>query len=831
MVDSTAGTHVFFSYARDDEPRIRPIVEALRQEGLSVYWDRNLEFGANWLQEINAYLDAAPAIVVAWTARSIQSPFVQAEAIKAFERKALVPIMLENVQPPAPFGVVQSAKFLDGFDSKSDEWRNFISRIRELDRTSGARLSATNLADSVRTARAASQEKIAALIDPLRRIAASTDVAQAEVDKSLGLVMQRLSRDDLFTIAVVGRMKVGKSTLLNALLGPNDTVKIEPLPAEDLPCTATLIKLRFAERPYCRPFFWDRATNAIGAAMGDWEFKDFHERARIYVHGNETNIFDSIAEFEVGWPSPLLRAGVTLMDSPGISENPTRTELTRAALAEVDAAIVVYRSEPFAGTDEIEFAQEVTERAGKVFTLINLRGDHTMPASPALENVARSRLSLNPQLTLEAQEVYFTHLKDGLRASYKHDNDLAAHSGLSKFQTRLARFLISERYVAHLLKALREVTPMAKSLSVTVDNLIVGATADADKLRTTIAECRADVVKIERKKTSIDALMRTSSEAVQAAALRSFEAKIGQIAYKLPERLDRMSLGMDGFLDKINAGTWQNSKWVKKTAEKINAIVREELEAWATADSSAPGLAQDLKPSMDTLVNSLQAQAEEIGEIIQGMHTRIARLNPALQSDDKIVGDMEMAASVLSGALLFGPLGIVGLGGWRGVVGAVGGTVAAGVGVGLVVGLLHLAFPPTAIITAIGALGALGGALFGSTVGLEKRLKDKAWQAVEPKLRAMAHDEQARAQVRSAIDAWFDQLRAKVAEGISRIIFIEQQNLSRLDELARASEGKALLIERLKAYQLEVREAVKGAEMLEREITRQAEQARASKAS
>ena len=153
--------------------------------------------------------------------------------------------------------------------------------------------------------------------------------------------------------------------MLNALLGASDSVTEAPLPVEDLPCTATLIKLRYSDDPYCRPYVWDKSRNAIGPALPDWDFREFHQKARIYQQGNETNIFDNIAEFEVGWPSALLRAGITLIDTPGISEAPERTDLTRAAIAKVDAAVVAYRTEPLAGTDEIAFAQEVTEKAGE----------------------------------------------------------------------------------------------------------------------------------------------------------------------------------------------------------------------------------------------------------------------------------------------------------------------------------------------------------------------------------------------------------------------------------------------------------------------------------
>ena len=270
---------------------------------------------------------------------------------------------------------------------------------------------------------------------------------------------------------------------------------------------------------------------------------------------------------------------------------------------------------------------------------------------------------------------------------------------------------------------------------------------------------------IERKKSAIETLVANTRAAAEMAAQRSFEAKIGAIAHEMPRRLEGLKLGIEGFWDKLGAGTIKNQKWVKATAERINAILREELETWAGADNDHEGLARDLKPSMDQMVSSLRDHVEDISDIVMRMRTRIAALDANLSSEGKIVGDIEMVASLISATLLGGPLGVVGLGGWRGVAGAVGGFVGASFAIGLVTGILHLAFPPTAIVTLVAAIGALGGAAWGSTVGLENRLKDKAWKEVEPKLRELAHDPKALSELRSSINNWFNEIRGNLPSG------------------------------------------------------------------
>ena len=814
---------VFLSYAREDLARVEPIVQALKAESFNVYWDRSLEYGANWLNEINAHLAAAPVIVAIWSPHSVKSSFVQAEALKGYERGILVPATLDDAEPPAPFGLVQSAFLGDGPDLQSESWRNFIVRIRALvekAKAEGAPMTASMLTDTVRSARQAAQIQIADIIKPIREAAADSKVGQSSAVEAIDQLMARLSRDDMFNIAVVGRMKGGKSTLLNALLGPAEGGQVEPLPAETDPCTATIIRLRYSDTPYCRPFSWDKQTDRPGPALPDWTFEEFHKNARIYQNGHETNIFDDIAEFEVGWPSSLLRAGVTLMDTPGISEKPERTRLTRAALVGVDAAIVVYRSEPFAGTDELEFAEEVTARTGKVFTLVNLRGDHTMPPSSALQNMARSRIGVPLHGELTDHDVFFAHFKDGLKASTKNDGSLSERSGLAPFQSRLAAFLLSERYVTHLLKSVREIFPIARTLENSISGLAAGASADVAELLSALKTSQEDLETIKRRRTNIDQVLEQTRRSAKEAALISFKSKVNEIANNMPARLEAVSLGLDKLGDKTVAGTIGNKKWVERTYKKIEFLMQSELEAWGASSAEKPGLANALKPTIDILEGALTREAHEIALTLEKMHERISKLDTSSSSQGSIVSDGETIASLVVGAIVLGPLGIAGVGGWRGVAGAVGGFVGGGFVAGLVTTLLGLAAGPAgwvALGTAL--LASLGGTIFGSTAGVEKRLKKTAWKELEPNWRNLAIKDEALGKVANAVDLWFDSIRADIAEGLGRLVAAEEQSLNRLAELAREQESKEQLIADLQKKLSDVRSGIARAEAFEQELS------------
>ena len=104
---------VFLSYARDDRPVAEALAEALTQRGVSVWWDRDMPAGEN----INAYIERmltdVRSVVVLWSRKSIGSRWVQAEADYAAEREMLIPILIDDCQPPLGFRQIHSAMLKD----------------------------------------------------------------------------------------------------------------------------------------------------------------------------------------------------------------------------------------------------------------------------------------------------------------------------------------------------------------------------------------------------------------------------------------------------------------------------------------------------------------------------------------------------------------------------------------------------------------------------------------------------------------------------------------------------------------------------------------------
>ncbi len=102
-------TDIFVSYAHEDELRVKPIIEELKQSGLSVFWDRSIPVGKTWHSHIEKTLLESRSVVVVWSRFSIISEWVIEEAEYAKGQQTLVPLLIDSVPPPFGFKRIQAA--------------------------------------------------------------------------------------------------------------------------------------------------------------------------------------------------------------------------------------------------------------------------------------------------------------------------------------------------------------------------------------------------------------------------------------------------------------------------------------------------------------------------------------------------------------------------------------------------------------------------------------------------------------------------------------------------------------------------------------------------
>lgn len=121
---------IFISYAGDDRQRVAVLAKALESAGYSVWWDRSIPTGVTFGAYIDQHLSEARCVIVAWSETSITSHWVTTEAGEARQRGILIPVLIDDVDPPLGFGLVQAAKLMDWKgDSHHPEWRRVLGTI------------------------------------------------------------------------------------------------------------------------------------------------------------------------------------------------------------------------------------------------------------------------------------------------------------------------------------------------------------------------------------------------------------------------------------------------------------------------------------------------------------------------------------------------------------------------------------------------------------------------------------------------------------------------------------------------------------------------------
>ncbi len=126
-------TDVFISYKSEDRARVKPLVDALVAEGLTVWWDLQIEGGVAWREKIRQQLDTAACVLVVWSTYSVgpAGHFVQDEASRARRRGVYLPIALDEVEPPLGFGQDQVLRLVNWRGARNDDhFRDVVSAAK-----------------------------------------------------------------------------------------------------------------------------------------------------------------------------------------------------------------------------------------------------------------------------------------------------------------------------------------------------------------------------------------------------------------------------------------------------------------------------------------------------------------------------------------------------------------------------------------------------------------------------------------------------------------------------------------------------------------------------
>ncbi len=281
-------------------------------------------------------------------------------------------------------------------------------------------------------------------------------------------VVSKNLREGVFRLLVLGDMKRGKSTFLNALIGER------LLPSDVNPCTAVLTILRYGAEKTVTVHFND------GKSPQQLDFDSFKHKYTIdpaeakRLEAEKKPAFPDVSHAVVEYPLPLLEKGIEIIDSPGLNDTEARNELSLGYVNNCHAILFVMRASQPCTLGERRYLENYIKGRGlSVFFLVNawdqvkealIDPDDEVELREAEERLHKVfKANLAEYCVVDGQDIYDERVFaiSSIQALRKRLKNPAANlqgTGFTEFMQALNIFLTRERAVAEL----RQVRTLAR---------------------------------------------------------------------------------------------------------------------------------------------------------------------------------------------------------------------------------------------------------------------------------------------------------------------------------------------------------------------------------
>ncbi len=645
-------------------------------------------------------------------------------------------------------------------------------------------------------ARAQAQNQTGAALSGLHTVAVALEMTEAA--NRLQQAQTALAQDT-FRLIMVGRFKTGKSTLMNALLGkPLHEVGelapgVGPMPTDDLPCTATLTSIYYADAPRVRVYRFD-------GKVEEWSLERYlRDSACRAIEEENEEFFGPIREFEIGFPVELCQSGVTMLDSPGVDDVPQRSEVTRQAVQNCDAAIVVYRSDVLAGQSERDFVSRYVEGAGaRVFTVINRWGARAVDDRfkafvwNRLVTEQRNGAKFTRDADFGAEGIYFVDSKSAQQAKMNDDDAGNEASGLAGLEDSLGAYLLNERHKLRLQKFARAGEAQAVLLEQQIAQRMKALDADERQLEAVYAQLEPQIAALRARADRLPSVFDRHREACHAALRASFADETARLETELPALLAARKLETLDTLAEVALSAVNRPKIIAEATQACRAIITDHVAAWSQNAPPLPGAQQALQVPLQALFSDVEAEVAQIQSDFDAINFKLT----GWQTETDASG--APAASPLT-ARLFDSLaapGAIAVGAdWKGTAGATAGALAGffgGVlGSVMAVALIGTAAPVAGLAVLIGVtMTAVAGGLSGGGAGMEKRVKDGVAHAMLQTLDRLPGE--ATEQLNAETDNVLLGLQSDVMARVSEVMAAQERGLLKIRGTNRRDRGEKI---------------------------------------
>lgn len=528
--------------------------------------------------------------------------------------------------------------------------------------------------------------------------------------QTLQQLRQKIS-SDTFKIMVMGNFKNGKSTFINALLGQ------EILPAYAVPTTAIINEIKYGEKPkavlhFLNPLpekMYDGIPEKALTHMRRFKMKDVPpiempvdeiEDFVVIPMGMEHKEAIKQSPFEkveLFWPLDLLKDGVEIVDSPGLNENPVRTQVTMEYLSKADAIIFVFSALAMGSAGEIAYIDDTLRKNGfgeqSLFCVVNRFDQLTSE-----KEQQRLRKFSDNLLAPYTKHVYYTSAYKGLMGQIQSNPAMLEESKIPAVETALADYLANERGRIKLATPARELIRVIRqdALETIIPQRRNALSTDLDVLKQRYSEAQPEIEKLKQQKDLItsrtEAFIANLLPDIRRSAVNYFNNLPGQIRVWVEEYEPETKVS--ALHPKRDAETLTD-ELVSFVQNKIDSETREWLSGPFT--NLVNDKVESLKDSLEGRLEEFFVSLDQVKVNVTGSHN--------IDTEDIPVWKRVVAAG---GGILIGDVGVAALGATTGLSSefAKGIALQLGAYIGLaILGILN----PFTIIAVIAASVIRGG--------------------------------------------------------------------------------------------------------------------------
>ncbi|MDY6807232.1 MAG: dynamin family protein [Cyanobacteriota bacterium] len=355
----------------------------------------------------------------------------------------------------------------------------------------------------------------------------------------IGIVSKNLWKG-VFRLVVLGDLKRGKSTFLNALIGEN------LLPSDVNPCTAILTVLRYGAEKKVTVYFTDENPPQ------ELDFKAFKKQYTIdpdeakKLQAENKLAFPNVDRAVVEYPIPLLEKGIEIVDTPGLNDTEARNKLSLSYINNCHAVFFLFRASQPCTLEERRYLENYIKGRGlTTFFLINaideikrgLPDPDNAEAVAEAENRVRQvfQTYLKEYCQVDGKNIYDERVFEisslaTLRRRIKNPQDSLEGTGFREFLGVFNKYLTQEKAIAGLQQAKTVARQTYNRVREAIERRIPLLVKDAEELKEKISSVEPEFQQLteigDRFREEIQVVRDKKAKTV-ADSLKSYILNLG----------------------------------------------------------------------------------------------------------------------------------------------------------------------------------------------------------------------------------------------------------------------------------------------------------------